>query len=124
MRRYGRVPVTTAEAASVVRAWREAWDRQAHRLPHDYLGIRASVTAATGTVLGAVNLVHVRPDLESVPLADPDLMWQDIADDYLSYVVDALVRWGDGDRSAPRRVEQYDPWLVRTKRRKPIASNG
>ncbi|GHJ59549.1 hypothetical protein NOK12_20670 [Nocardioides sp. OK12] len=53
--------------------------------------------------------------MAAYPLADPDFKWQDFADDYLTYVLDAVVRWGDGDRSA-RKLRNFDSWLAITGR--------
>ena len=48
-------------------------------------------------------------------------MWQDFGDDYIDYVLDALLRWGDTqDR---RKMLTFDRWLVKTDRREPIGDN-
>lgn len=61
-------------------------------------------------------MADLRPDMAAYPLADPDFKRQDFADDYLTYVLDAVVRRGDGERSA-RRLQDFDSWLKATGRR-------
>ena len=117
-RRWGRVEVAQAEVGSAVLAWSEAFDRQGHRLPVEWRHAGRSVRAAVGEVFGGVVMADLRPDMAGYPLADPDFKWQDFADDYLTYVLDAVVRWGDGERSA-RRLRDFDSWLKTTGRRDP-----
>jgi hypothetical protein len=117
-RRWGRVEVTQAEVGFAVLAWCEAFDRQGHRLPVEWRHAGRSVRAAVGEVFGGVVMAALRPDMAAFPLADPDFKWQDLAADYLSHVLDAVVRWGDGERSA-RRLQDFDSWLKATGRRDP-----
>ena len=117
-RRWGRVEVAQTEVGSAVLAWSEAFDRQGHRLPVEWRHAGRSVRAAVGEVFGGVVMADLRPDMAAYPLADPDFKWQDFADDYLTYVLDAVVRWGDGERSA-RRLQDFDSWLKATGRRDP-----
>lgn len=117
-RRWGRVDVAQAEVGSAVLAWSEAFDRQGHRLPAEWRHAGRSVRAAVGEVFGGVVMADLRPDMAAYPLADPDFQWQDYADDYLTHVLDAVVRWGDGERSA-RRLQDFDSWLKATGRRDP-----
>lgn len=49
------------------------------------------------------------------PLAIPDFTWQEHADEYVSYVLDALVRWGDG-QPLHSRLLGFDVWLDATNR--------
>ena len=122
MRGQGRVPVSQGEVAGAVSRWGQALDRQEHRLPDDWRHIRRSVLAAVGTVFGAVAFVHIRPDTADYPLEQPDFVWQDFGDEYIDYVLDALLRWGDSQ--GRRTIQQFDPWLVSTGRRRPIGQNG
>lgn len=115
-RRLGRIDVTQAEVASSVVAWSEAFDRQGHRLPAEWRHVGRSVRAAVGEVFGGVAMADLRPDMASYPLAEPDFKWQDFADEYLTYVLDAVVRWGDGER-AGRKLRDFDSWLNATGRR-------
>ncbi|WP_261819852.1 hypothetical protein [Nocardioides sp. OK12] len=114
-RRWGRVELAQGEVGSAVIAWSEAFDRQGHRLPTDWRHVGQSVRAAVGEVFGGVAVADIRPEMAAYPLADPDFKWQDFADDYLTYVLDAVVRWGDGDRSA-RKLRNFDSWLAITGR--------
>lgn len=118
-RRRGRVDVTSAEVSSAVLAWTEAFDRQGHRLPQDWQHVGRSVRAATGEVFGGVVMADLSPDMAEYPLAAPEVRWQDYADDYLTYVVDAIVRWGDGQRRS-RPLENFDRWLQLTGRREVV----
>jgi hypothetical protein len=115
-RRRGHIDVTQAEVASSVVAWSEAFDRQGHRLPAQWRHVGRSVRAAVGEVFGGVAMADLRPDLASCPLAEPDFKWQHFADDYLTHVLDAVVRWGDGER-AGRKPCDFDSWLDATGRR-------
>ena len=56
-------------------------------------------------------------------MAEPDGLWQGLADDYIDYVLDVLVRWGDDSRDSLALLD-YDAWLVRTGRREPVGQNG
>ncbi len=67
--------------------------------------------------------MHIRPDTKELDLEEPDAMWQDYADDYLDYVANAILRWGDSSRDAPKSLMTYEAWLVRTDRRKPYGAN-
>jgi hypothetical protein len=115
-RRWGRVELAQVEVGSAVVAWSEAFDRQGHRLPADWRHVGRSVRAAVGEVFGGVAIAHLRPEMAAYPLAEPDFRWQDFADDYITHVLDALVRWGDSDRSA-RALRDFDSWLEETSRR-------
>lgn len=115
-RRWGRVELTQDEVGSAVVAWSEAFDRQSHRLPAEWRHVGRSVRAAVGEVFGGVAIAHLRPEMAAYPLAKPDFKWQDFADDYITYVLDALVRWGDSDRSGPA-IWDFDRWLEKTGRR-------
>jgi hypothetical protein len=94
-RRWGRVDVSQGEVGSAVVAWSEAFDRQGHRLPPEWRHVGRSVRAAVGEVFGGVAMADLRPEMVAYPLAEPDFRWQDFADDYLTHVLDAVVRWGD-----------------------------
>lgn len=115
-RRWGRVEVGQGEVGSAVVAWSEAFDRQGHRLPAEWRHIGHSVRAAVGEVFGGVVMADLRPEMADFPLAKPDFKWQDFADEYLTYVLDGVVRWGDGERSA-RGLRDFDSWLEATGRR-------
>jgi hypothetical protein len=41
-----------------------------------------------------VAMADLRPEMVAHPLAEPNFRWQDLADDYLTHVLDAVVRWG------------------------------
>ncbi len=45
-------------------------------------------------------------------------MWQDYADEYLGYLVNFILGWGDSSR-VPNRLPTYEGWLVQTERRRP-----
>ena len=109
-RRWGRVELSSAEVSSAFLAWSEALDRQRHRLPDDWRFVRRSVRAVVGEVFGGIAIVDLRPEMGEHPMAEPNLLWQDFADDYLSYVLDAVVQWGDGQRSRIR-LHDFDTWL-------------
>lgn len=109
-RRWGRVELAKDEVSSAIVAWSEASDRQSHRLPAKWKHIGRSVRAATGEVFGGVVLADLRPEMATYPLADPNYKWQDFADDYLTYVLDGVVRWGDGDNSI-KDLRSFDSWL-------------
>lgn len=114
-RRWGRVELAQEEVSSAIVAWSGAFDRQYHRLPAGWKHIGRSVRAAAGEVFGGVVQAALRPDMASYPLADPDYKWQDFADDYLTYVLDVIVRWGDGDNSI-KDLLNFDSWLQATGR--------
>lgn len=114
-RRWGRVELGQAEVSSAVIAWSEAFDRQAHRLPTEWRHVGRSVRAAIGEVFGGVAIADIRPEMAAYPLAKPNFKWQDFADDYLTHVLDAIVRWGDGEPSA-RNLRSFDSWLSVTGR--------
>ena len=115
-RRWGRVELSQGEVGSAVVAWSGAFDRQGHRLPAGWGHAGQSVRAAVGGVFGGVAIAHLRPEMFEYPLAEPDYKWQEFADDYLTYVLDVVVRWGDGERSA-RKLSDFDSWLEMTARR-------
>ena len=115
-RRWGRVEVSQAEVGSAFVAWSEAFDRQGHRLPAQWRHTGRSVRAAVGEVFGGVAMADLRPEVGAYPLAEQDFKWQDFADDYLTHVLDAVVRWGDWQRSAPK-LRDFDSWLDATDRR-------
>lgn len=78
--------------------------------------------AAAGTV-GAVSFVDIRPDAAAEPLEEPDGLWQDFADDYIGYVLDRIMRWGDASESGGSELLPFDPWLVRTGRQETMGRN-
>ncbi|WP_457208579.1 hypothetical protein [Nocardioides sp. P5_C9_2] len=123
LRLLGRGDIDANEVASAFLAWSHAYDNAGHRLPDEWRHIALSVRDASGTVFGGVSLVHLRPDTMKLGLAEPDAMWQDYADDYLDYVANAILRWGDSNRDAPRTLMTYEAWLVRTDRREPYGAN-
>lgn len=114
-RRWGRVELAQQEVSSAVVAWSEAFDRQGHRLPTEWRHLVRSVRAAAGEVFGGVVLADVRPDMATYALADPNDRWQDFADDYLTYALNVVVRWGDGDNSI-KNLRTFDSWLQATGR--------
>lgn len=122
VRKHGRVSIEDGEVASAFESWFEAADRHQHRLPDEWRHVARSVRASAGTVFGAVSFVDIRPDTALEPLENPDALWQDFADDYIGYVLDRLVRWGDSSRSGPADLLQFDPWLVRTGRLEPTGT--
>ena len=123
VRKHGRVDIEEGEVSSAFQSWFEAVDRQQHRLPERWRHVSRSVRAAAGTVFGAVSFVDIRPDTAREPLEDPDGLWQDFADDYLGYVLDRIMRWGDSSESGRTELLQFDPWLVRSGRREPLGMN-
>lgn len=123
LRSFGRVDVARDELTTAVLCWAKAYDDHGHRLPHEWRHVARSVRDAVGTVFDGVALVHIRPDTADVDLGDPDVMWQDFADDYLNYVAGCVLEWGDASRAAPRDLMTYEEWLVRTERREPHGSN-
>jgi hypothetical protein len=121
MRSQGRVEVDQVEVADAFSRWGQGLDRQQHRLPDDWRHLRRSVLDAAGTVFGPVAFAHIRPDAAEHPIVEPDFMWQDFGDDYIDYVLDALLGWGDTqDR---RKMLSFDRWLVHTDRRRPVGEN-
>jgi hypothetical protein len=122
-RKHGRVDIQNGEVASAFQSWFEAVDRHQHRLPSEWRHVSRSVRAAAGIVLGPVSFVDIRPETAREPLEDPDILWQDFADDYLGYVLDRIMRWGGSIESGRSELLQFDPWLVRTGRRMTIGMN-
>jgi hypothetical protein len=61
-------------------------------------------------------MADLRPEMVAYPLAEPNVRWQDLADDDLTHVLDAVVRWGDDQRSTTR-LRDFDSWLDATGRR-------
>jgi hypothetical protein len=120
-RRWGRVEMSQGEVASAVVAWSEAFDRQGHRLPDEWRHVGRSVRAAVGEVFGGVAMADLRPDMGDYPLAEPNFTWQDFADDYLTFVLNAIVRWGDGQPTSTS-LHDFDSWLHTTSRRASRAS--
>lgn len=120
IRSWGRVKVTQVEVASAVIAWSEAIDRQGHRLPPKWQHVGRSVRAAVGEVFGGVAMSDLSPEMASYPLASPDFLWQNFADEYVTYVIDAIVRWGDS-QSTIAKLNDFDAWLYATGRRTPRA---
>lgn len=53
------------------------------------------------------------------PLGEPDVMWQQYADDYLEYAAWGTLTCGDSDPDAPKKLKSYEEWLVTTRRRDP-----
>ena len=123
VRKHGRMDIEPSEVSAAFQSWFEAVDRHQHRLPDGWRHISRSVRAAAGTVFGAVSFVDIRPDAVLEPLEDPDGLWQDFVDDYIGYVLDRIMRWGDSSESGRGELLQFDPWLVRTERRQPIGMN-
>lgn len=115
-RRWGRVGLSQREVGSAIVAWSEAFDRQGHRLPSEWRHVGRSVRAAVGEVFGGVAMADLRPEMANYPLAEPNFQWQDFADDYLTHVLDAVVRWGDGQGSGVK-LRAFDSWLDATGRR-------
>ena len=62
------------------------------------------------TIFGGVALSDIRPDERDAELTEPDFLWQDFADDYLTYVISGVARWGD-DQRVPNRIHDFDSWL-------------
>jgi hypothetical protein len=120
-RRWGRAELSQAEVASAVVAWSEAFDRQGHRLPDKWRHVGRSVRAAVGEVFGGVAMVDLRPNMGDYPLAEPNFKWQDFADDYLTFVLNAVVRWGDAQPRSTT-LHDFDSWLYATGRRSRRAS--
>lgn len=120
LRRHGRLPVTPTEVAVAFRAFYGADDRHRHELPRGWVHLRRSVRAAAGTALGGIAFVDLDPTVEFFELAEPDAQWADYADDYIGYVVDHVMRWGDPYRPKDDRLEAFDPWLLSTGRREPV----
>lgn len=118
-RALGRVETPRDDVSSAAVAWFEAFDRKVHLLPSGWSHLGRSVRAAILTVFGGVALTDIRPDQRESDLADPDFEWQDFADDYISYAINAVSRWGDGQR-VPKRLEDFDTWLSATGRRDAI----
>lgn len=123
LRRLGRESFAQEEVSAAFVSWSSAYDANGHRLPREWRHVARSVRDAAGTVFGGVALVHNRPDTAHLALGDPDVMWQDFADEYLDYVARNILEWGDSSRQAPRELHTYEAWLVRTGRREPYGSN-
>lgn len=115
-RSLGRVELDQREVASAMTAWFEAFDRHWQRLPTAWRHVGRSVRGAVGEVFGGVAMVDLRPEMATCPLEGSDFQWQEFADDYLTYVVDAVARWADGD-GLPRKLRSFDSWLDVTGRR-------
>jgi len=124
LRLLGRGDISSDEVAKAFLDWSHAFDNQGHRLPDAWRHVARSIRDASGTVFGGVSLVHIRPDTKELELPSPDVMWQDYADDYLDYTANAILRWGDSSREAPKDLMTYEAWLVRTGRRDTYGSNG
>lgn len=124
LRLLGRGDISSDDVAKAFLDWSHAFDNHGHRLPDAWRHIPRSAPDASGTVFGGVSLVHIRPDTKKLELPEPDVMWQDYADDYLDYTANAILRWGDSSRDAPKDLMTYEAWLVRTGRRETYGSNG
>lgn len=116
IRRQGQGDLSPAEVASVVVAWSEAFEWQTHRLPDKWRHVGRSVRAASGEVFGGVAMADILPEMSRFPLAEPNPRWQTFADGYLSYVLNLIARWGDGQSSAAALLD-FDAWLGVTARR-------
>ena len=68
-------------------------------------------------MFGGVAYIHVQPDAKQMELGAPHAKWQDFADEYLGFVADTLLVWGDSIRGVSMIVENYDFWLARSGRR-------
>lgn len=114
-RMWGRRDLTQADVQVAVVAWARACDRQKHRLPDDLVRMCRGVREAAGEVFGGVVSSERHPEMADFPLAEPDFKWQEHAEEYMSDVLDALVRWGDGQ---PLKDELlgFDAWLDATDR--------
>jgi len=115
-RRWGRVDMSQEDVGPAVTAWSDAFDRQRHRLPNQWRHVGRSVRAALGEVFGGVVMVDLRPDMAADRLAEPDFEWQGFADAYITYVLDAVVSWGD-DQGSTWKLHDFDAWLEATGRR-------
>lgn len=124
LRWFGRGDVATNEVTNAFAVWSKAYDNHGHRLPREWRHLARSVRDGAGTVFGGVSLVHIRPDSTQLPLAKPDAMWQDYADEYLEYAARCVLNWGDASREAPKDLMTYDVWMVRTDRQEPHGSVG
>jgi hypothetical protein len=123
LRQFGREDLAKSDVARAFLKWSKAYDGHGHRLPDQWRHLARSVRDATGTVFGGISLVHVRPNVKKLDLAEPDALWQDFADDYLDYAASSILRWGDSSVDAPKSLMSYEAWLVTTGRRKAIGSN-
>lgn len=122
LRRHGQEDVEEVESGEVSDAfsnWSTAWDTHAHRLPQNWRHPRTAFSTQTGTVFGGGARVHSRPDMARFPLGEPDVMWQQYADDYLEYAASGTLTWGDSDPDTPKKLKSYEEWLVTTWRRDP-----
>ena len=124
LRLLGRGDTSSEDVAEAFLVWSHAFNNQGHRLPDSWRHIARSFRDASGTVFGGVSLVHISPATTELELPKPDVMWQDCADDYLDYTANAILRWGDSSRDAPKDLMTYEAWLVRTGRRETDGSNG
>lgn len=125
LRSHGRIQPapSSGSVAAVYLAWTAAFDRVGHRLPEKWQHIGRSVRAAAGEAFGAVTFADIRPETATEPLAEPDYKWQEYADDYLDYLLAAVLRWGDSTDPRTRELWQYDPWLRNTGRTGPVGAN-
>lgn len=122
VRSHGRVQVAETDVSNAFKTWFDAYDRHHTRLPASWQHLTRSIRIAVGTVFGATSFVDIRPELETYPLAEPDVLWQKFAYDYIGYILDTLTRWGDDDPRAKTLLD-YDKWLVRIGRREPLGRN-
>jgi hypothetical protein len=123
LRWLGRVSFEQEEVSAAFVSWSKAYDAHGHRLPREWRHVAGSARDAAGTAFGGVALVHIRPDTTHLALDEPDAMWQDFADEYLDYVARSILERGDLSRKAPKELNTYEAWLVRTGRRQPYGSN-
>lgn len=114
-RMWGRVETKQDSVSSAFNAWADAIDRRAHLLPPGWAHLRRSIRAAVGTIFGGVAFSDIRPNERDTELSEPDFLWQDFADDYLTYIIDGLARWGHGQQ-VPKRIHDFDTWLTVTGR--------
>lgn len=117
LRRYGVEVVDRDEVETACRNWSLALEAQQHRLPWEWRHVPRNVKEAVGTVFGGVVSIHTDPEAKKMVLAEPHVMWQDFAVDYLEVVAVKLLEWGDSIKGASIVEEHYDAWLARTGRR-------
>lgn len=91
--------VTQVEVASSVITY-SGRSTDNHRLSAACRHVGRSVRVAVDEVFGGGDTAVLRPDdVASCPLAERHFKWQDFADEYLTYVLDAVVRPGSAKAS-------------------------
>lgn len=120
VRGHGWVELGEREVPDAFAAWCDAFDRRRTRLPDSWQRLGRSVRAAAGEAFGAAVFIDRRPDVVTIPLGEPDLVWQRSADEYFTYCLDALALWADDDPRAPTEFLVWDTWLARTGRHEPF----